>query len=144
MKRKKGLILNKSYNDYILGNNINDYLYKSHSVRTMDVLDSHESLYYFYNDKIDIWCNSDGVIETITCVNSCLYKGIDLIGMNFKHFLILISSVPDKEENIYHIIYGRGRTDHVYDFFSLGLQIWVWRNKIRNVTIYNNNVEPDP
>lgn len=102
----------------------------------------HESVftndsYHFIKEDIDVWCELDGQINTIRCSSSCIYKGVELIGLEFSKFISLVEKVPDDNDVVYLSRDGhRGQNQHVYDFDSLGLQIWVWRNRIRTVMIY--------
>ena len=131
-----GLIPNSSYNDFVLGSNISNYMDRGHTKKTY-----HESIftndsYHFIKEDIDVWCELDGQINTIRCSSSCIYKGVELIGLEFSKFISLVEKVPDDNDVVYLSREGhRGQNQHVYDFDSLGLQIWVWRNRIRTVMI---------
>ncbi len=60
--------------------------------------------------------------------------------MNFNRFLSLINESPNNHETIYvPINKNRGQNQHVYEFDKKGLQIWVWRDKIRTVIIDDSN-----
>ena len=132
----RGLILNTAYNDFILDSNISNYLYKNHTKRVYNESTFTISSYYFYDDEIDIWCGDDGSINTIRCASSCLYQGVELIGLPFQELLSAIHILPSNYEQIYLLVNGRGQNQHVYDFETIGLQIWVWRQKIKTVLIY--------
>ena len=132
----RGLILNTAYNDFILDSNISNYLYKNHTKRFYNESTFTNSSYYFYDDEIDIWCDDDGNINTIRCASSCLYQGVELIGLPFQELLSAIHILPSNYEQIYLLVNGRGQNQHVYDFETIGLQIWVWRQKVKTVLIY--------
>ena len=133
---KRGLILNTAFNDSILYSNISHYLYKNHTKRVDNESTFTNSSYYFYDDEIDIWCDDDGNINTIRCASSCLYQGVELIGLPFQELLSAIHILPSNYEQIYLLVNGRGQNQHVYDFETIGLQIWVWRQKVKTVLIY--------
>ena len=133
---KRGLILNTAYNDFILDSNISNYLYKNHTKRVYNESTFTNSSYYFYDDEIDIWCDDDGNINTIRCASSCLYQGVELICLPFQELLSAIHILPSNYEQIYLLVNGRGQNQHVYDFETIGLQIWVWRQKVKTVLIY--------
>lgn len=136
--KKKGLILNCSYKNFILGEPIKKYVHIRHSEKKFNSPPPESTVYYFYKDKIHVWCDERGLIDSFQCESSCFYQGYELIGMKFEKFLDILKIKPDQEDSIYMLVNGRGQTNHVYDFFSLGLIIWVWRNKIRSVTIYRS------
>ena len=62
--------------------------------------------------------------------------------MKYTDFLTEFSKEPDSEDNIYVLVSGKGQRQHVYDFEKDGLQVWVWRNRIR--TVLNNCNEQYP
>lgn len=132
----KGLILNTAYNDFILDSDISNYLYKRHTKAVYNESTFTNSSYYFYDDEIDIWCDDDGKINVIRCVSSCLYQGVELIGLPFQELLSIIHILPNNHERIYLLVNGKGQNQHVYDFETIGLQIWVWRQKNKTVLIY--------
>ena len=57
--------------------------------------------------------------------------------MNFNDFLLRFKWEPSDKDMIYLSNNGKGQNQQVYEFEKEGLQIWVWRNKIRTVLIYN-------
>ena len=131
-------IPNHAYGDFILGSNINDYLSKEHTKETYEESTFSNISYYFPKENVNVWCDTDGIINTIICSSTCIYHGRNLIGIKYEDFLSLISKYPDCEDVIYLLVAGRGQNQHVYDFDSEGLQVWVWRKKIRTVLIYRN------
>ena len=139
----KGLVLNTAYNDFILDADISNYLYKNHTKEVYKESTFINRSYHFYDDEIDVWCDSDGRINTIRCASSCFYQGIELIGLPFQTFLSVIRVLPDNYEQIYLLVNGRGQNQHVYDFSTIGLQVWVWRQKIKSVLIYKVIEEND-
>lgn len=134
MDYHKGLVLNTSYDDYVLGANINQYLNREHWKERYTISDDDNDLFYF-NEGIRVWCDIDGTINTIDCYTSCVYKGFELIGLNFTVFLEIIQEKPYNEDIIYLKGNIRGQNQHVYDFDKSGLQVWTWRNKIRQILI---------
>ena len=141
---EKGLILNTSYNDFILGTNVSDYFDKRYEEgEASDSPYSDTVSFDFYDDEVDIWCENN-IIESICCTKTCIYEGVNLIGMKFDEFLNRFHFSPNpNDEDIIWLEGGdgkNGQNQHVYDFDKEGLQIWVWRNKIRTVIIcdYSN------
>ena len=134
---RKGLILNKSYDDFKLGNSIMDYKMRPHQIDKHDDAPYPWDCYSFthYGYEIELWCENN-VIKSICCNQSCIYNGHELIGMNYNEFLQIIGEAPIAHDVIYVLVNKeRGQHQHVYDFDNSGLQVWVWRNKIRTVII---------
>ena len=137
--KKTGLILNKSYDDFILGDNIIRYKNMPHQIHKHNDPDVWECYIFDLNgSEIELWCEN-AVIKSICCNHSCIYKGQELINMNYQEFLHIIDEVPVTHDVIYVLTNKNcGQNQHVYDFDKSGLQIWVWRNKIRTVVISNS------
>ncbi len=137
-----GLIPNISYNDFVLGSNISSYIDREHTKKTYHESTFINDSYHFIKEDIDVWCELDGQINSIRCSSSCIYKGVELIGLDFSKFVSIIERTPDDEDIIY--LSGpnnRGQNQHVYDFDLMGLQIWVWRKRIRTVMIFKYEEE---
>ena len=67
-----GLIPNSSYNDFVLGSNISNYMDRGHTKKTY-----HESVftndsYHFIKEDIDVWCELDGQINNIIIIRHFL------------------------------------------------------------------------
>ena len=135
-KQHIGLIPNVSYGDFVLGSNINMYLSQEHTKKMYDEVTFSNISYFFKREEINVWCDTDGSINTIICSSYCLFHNKNLIGMKYTDFLTEFSKEPDSEDNIYVLVSGKGQRQHVYDFEKDGLQVWVWRNRIRTVLIY--------
>lgn len=137
---ERELILNKSYGEFILNTPVIDYLINAKYKKKIYNERTYENECYIFEGGIELWCEN-GVVNTIRCDTTCWYKGHNLIGLNYATFLNLINSIPTEEDTIYLLLdNGKGQNQHVYEFEEEGLQVWVWRNKIRTVLIYNNNV----
>ena len=139
IKNKMGLILNTSYDDFELGCKISKYIRRPHYVHKWKDPFQWEC-YTFIQDKIEIelFCE-DKIIKSICCNESCIFKGKELINMDFQEFLGLIEEYPSSHDIEYVVVNkDRGQNQHVYDFDNSGLQIWTWRNKIRTVIISNS------
>ena len=123
-KQHIGLTPNVSYGDFVLGSNINMYLSQEHTKKMYDEATFSNISYFFKREEINVWCDTDGSINTIICSSYCLFHNKNLIGMKYTDVLVS----------------GKGQRQHVYDFEKDGLQVWVWRNRIRTVLIYNANL----
>ena len=137
---EKGLVLNTSYDIFYLGEDISKYekyvRYKKH-YDDPNGFDSYEIEIHGY--KITLW-SENGHIEQICCRESCIYNGEELIMMTFKDFLNRIKEEPSNYD-IYYVPCkdNWGQNQHVYDFDKSGLQVWVWRGKIRSIVIYDTH-----
>ena len=141
----KGLILNTSYNDFILGTHVSDYFDKRHEEGVASDSPYNDIVSFeFYDDGVEVWCKNN-IIDSIFCETTCIYEGVNLIGMKYDEFLNRFHFSPNDEDIIW--LEGgdgkNGQNQHVYDFDKEGLQIWVWRNKIRTVIISNYTNIPD-
>lgn len=136
---KNELSLNKAYGEFVLGVSVDDYLQKRHTKLIYEEKTYTNECYVFEDDGIEVWCN-DGVINTIRCEINCFYNGFNLIGMKYDDFLSYFQWQPSSEDVIYLLNNGRGQNQHVYEFGEEGLQIWVWRKKIRTIQIYSAQV----
>ena len=127
------LIPNKSYGIFVIGEYIEKYLHLDHVISELEFDEDYE----FSNFKINVWVKKKK-IETIRCDAECYLQGRNLIGMLYEDFLALVKDEPSKEDICYVPVYrNRGQNQKVYDFDDLGLQVWVWRNKIRTILISN-------
>ncbi len=123
--KKKGLVLNEGYNDFRLGSNVSEYLDRPHSLRHFEPTFLSDT-YHFDDEDIDLWCNEDGTIYTIRCLSSCTYNGIELIGMAYDDFTKLMQvDSPDEVDALYMMdANGKGHSEDVTGFYSLGLKVW--------------------
>lgn len=140
---KLELIPNVSFGMFVLGDSIDGYLSLPHTVGHIErKLYSYDD-YEFPEQYVSIWVENLK-IETITCETYCFWQNENLIGMTYDRFLLLAGQQPDKADVCYiPISRDRGQNQKVYDFEDLGLQIWVWRNKIRAVLISKYDSEEE-
>jgi len=130
------LIPNKSYGIFVIGDNIIKYLYLPYNIAHIydECLSFDE--YDFYDGRIEVWTTRDNKIDTIRCSIECHWQNLDLIGILYENFLALVNQQPNKEEILYvPVTLNRGQNQKVYTFYDLGLQIWVWRGRIKTVLI---------
>lgn len=140
MESKKHMILipNRSLGDFILGSNIKMYLQRDHTKKIYRDPTSTDISYYFKEDDVNVWCDRNGIVNTIRCTSSCFYKEMNLIGMKFDDFLEIFPNKPDYEDIVYMLVNDKGQRQHVYDFFNDGLQVWTWRKRIRTILVYKD------
>ena len=131
------LIPNKSYGIFIIGEYIEKHLHLDHVISDIEFYYSYE----FTDLKINVWVENDK-IETVRCDAECYFQGKNLIGMLYDDFLSLVKQEPSNKDICYvPVSRDRGQNQNVYDFDDLGLQVWVWRNKIRTILISNYEEE---
>lgn len=137
---ERELILNRSYGEFFLNSLVFDCLKNTKYKKKIYHERTYENECYILEGGIELWCENN-VINTIRCNSTCCYyKGHNLIGLKYATFLNLINDIPEEEDTIYLLLdNGKGQNQHVYEFSKEGLQIWVWRNKIRTVLIYNTH-----
>ena len=97
---KISLIPKKSYENFILGDDITNYLHLPYHMKSSDDPIVYD-VYYFDNFNFDIWVENDKIV-VINCEIECYWQGKNLIGMLYDDFLALINyQQPDKEEILY-------------------------------------------
>lgn len=141
---EKGLVLNTSYDIFYLGKSISKYDNLVHYKSQYDDpsrFDDYEIEIHGYN--IELWCENDHIVN-ICCRESCIYNGKELIKMNFENFLSVIKEEPSNHEICYIPCKDNwGQNQHVYVFDKSGLQVWVWRGRIRTIIIYDTNSDAE-
>ncbi|SHN31206.1 hypothetical protein [Mucilaginibacter sp. OK098] len=137
------LIPNVSVGQLKFGESIKKYLKYEHTYFKKDVNDIYmEDNYEFIDPPIIVFVNSSNKISSITCNVGCFWKGENLIGFPINEFIKLSGIEPDRKEKLYVMTaYNKGQRQDVYDFESLGLQIWVWKNKIVTVGCTNYDLD---
>lgn len=131
----KGLILNTSYDEFVLGTKVT--LYNKYFIDSIEFDEPGKWKCFSCikgKSEIELWCRNE-IIENICCRQSCIFKGHELIKMRYNLFLELIQENPVDYEKVYVPGKQRGQNQHVYDFEQSGLQVWVWRDLIRTVVI---------
>jgi len=88
--------------------------------------------YDFYTLGMSVWTTSEGIIKSIKCDEYCYWHDVNIIGLQYKKFKEMFNIKPDNEE-ICYMLSGHMKSQHVYEFDSIGLQLWTWYGKIRTV-----------
>ena len=127
------LLPNISLGRFVFGNNIklylNDFSYKYEENPDKKKGYGYDS-YYFDKLKIEVWTDESGIIESVRCEHACYWKSVNIIGLRYEKFKAMCHMEPDVQDLCY--MYD-GKTQHVYDFESMGLQLWVRYGIIRTV-----------
>lgn len=146
----KGVSIANSNVFFKLGSNIRRYQPMKYDLSHSDKSDSfNTSFYELFDYPIEIWTNNEkkaGTIETIRCEKTCVWNGIELIGMLYDDFITQFHLIHDCYDKVYS--YGpkrNGREYEVYDFYNYGLSIWVWRKRIRDILVsdYTEAIKED-
>lgn len=128
---------NISLGRFELGKNIESYSIESFTF----IAKSHEEdlwdTYELKNPNIEIYTDTYRVICSIRCNYKCIYKGKNLIGMNYQEIVEHLGFSPDDEDTIYVIRKRKGQNQKVFEFDRLGLQVWIYRSRV--VTVFCNN-----
>ena len=91
---KISLIPKKSYENFILGDDITNYLHLPYHMKSSDDPIVYD-VYYFDNLNFDIWVENDKIV-VINCEIECYWQGKNLIGMLYDDFLALINYPPGR------------------------------------------------
>ena len=137
--RKWEYVPRKSYGPFKLGDRISKYL---------DMMEENFGYIYYKKSKrpgafhdyvitslgISLWVRY-GIIRVIRFEKIFMFRGYNLIKMDYAQFLEIFNVVPDNVDYKLPIEQKNGRCkwQDVYDFDSLGLQLWVWRDRIVTV-----------
>jgi len=130
------LVPNVSLDKFILGSDIRGYLknvsyvYEENPDTKKDV--GYDS-YCFENPDLEVWTDKNGIIRSVRSETDCYWNNINIVGLRYNKFKEIFQLEPDDQEICY--LYD-GTSQHVYDFDSVGLQIWVWYGVIRTVIAY--------
>lgn len=100
-----------------------------------------DSDYYELFDDLCVAYTDTGDVNiwTIYCDHTCTLKGKELIGMPYEEFRSTFQLEPEEiEENVYSVGGPKNwRYYTIYYFDGLGFDLWIWRNRIRHLYIYD-------
>lgn len=131
------LIPNVSLGQFVLGNNISDYLKNDTYIyeENPNKQDGYGfDSFYFVNQGLEVWTDNKGTIKCIKSTRVCYWKNVNIVGLPYKKFLSKFDLKPDSED-ICYFSEGKMKTQHVYDFDSIGMQLWVWYGIVRTVIV---------
>ena len=138
------LIPNVSFGIFKFGATIESYCrYEYESDRIPDRIDSRRFFdrFYFPYFNIRLWSYDGNTIDSVLTDSACILEGKNIIGMPFKLFQEKYG--PPDDSDIIFLPQDDRQTHHVYDYDSLGLQLWTWRNRIVEVIAYDGNASED-
>ncbi len=118
---------------FVFGSDIRTYLDGASYIFEEDP-DTKEDLSFntfcFKTLNLEVWTDVNGIIDSVMCEKSCYWDDINLVGLRFEKFKAIFRLEPDSQDVCY---LSNGHAHHVYEFNSVGLQIWVWYGIIRTV-----------
>jgi hypothetical protein len=82
-----------------------------------------QDIYELENEKISVTVTKGGVIDAIICENELIYKGVNLIGIEYQVFLCHMSIEDIYESDSLDFLEGES-PQLVYDIDEYGLQVW--------------------
>lgn len=86
--------------------------------------------YNFEKLNLEVWTDDKGVIQCVRSENDCFWNNVNMIGLRYVKFKEIFNAQPDSEDICF---FPDGTSQHVYDFDSIGLQLWVRYGIIRTV-----------
>lgn len=125
----------------LCGNNIQEYKqYISEYISHEHERPCNDDEYWMFNDLFVVFTDGETgnhLIESIHSLDTFLLQGFELIGMPYKDFYDIFKWEP---ENIEEKFYTAGSKKNwryytIYYYDKKGIQLWVWRNRIRDVII---------
>jgi hypothetical protein len=126
-----------------LGESIEKYKFLPHDydpkIRSSDGETFGFESYTLFNYPISLWVDDESgkaVIQTVYCDETCLWQEKELIGMLYDDFLNTYKLTPDVTDSQWSS--GPTKNDrnyNIYGFNSIGVNLWVWRKRIRKVLV---------
>lgn len=126
--------------DFVLGDNIKNLLI-NFPFKITDF--SHDEIapsinYSVNNPKITLYV-SNGKIDFIGCYEELLYNGINLIGITIEVFSSILDTTYTEVDLV--DFEADELPQYIYEFESVGLQVWVKGNKGKVISIMVNSKE---
>ena len=117
--------------DFDFGKKINTYfdIYKFEYFKCEDA--TEWDMYKVPDLSIEIYTENETIVS-IACRKHCYFKGINIIGMNLVDFYNLLKLSPNRTVDKIYVKEGNHYQD-VIEISEIGVQIWVYRGKIKTV-----------
>ena len=136
------LIPNKSLGLFVFNQPLNNSIKYKHEVSFVeDDPDSPPFITFLFPEmEIEVTTlNKNGVdvIHDVWTEKACFLNDDNIIGMPISVFKNRYGN-PDMSDIIFLPRDDR-QTHHVYDYDTLGLQLWTWRNRIVEIVAYDIN-----
>jgi hypothetical protein len=134
------LIPNYSLGEFVFDTKIHKYL----KDKKFEIISNEDPLignmYGFSNPKITAFIDDRDIIESIKCSYKCYVYGTNILNLNID-FVVkeIIKKEPDSMDSFLTYYQGKEVKERVYDFDTLGIQIWTYRNKV--VTVICSNLD---
>lgn len=141
----KGIIVHTNIEDkeFKLGEDIDKYKSLKYNYQPKLLSSSGEALdfdsYALDDYPITLWVDDESgkeIVYMIDCNKTCSWQGKELIGMPYEDFLTNFHIIPDSIDKQWTSgPFKNDRNYDIYRFYCLGIELWVWRKRIRSVLI---------
>lgn len=132
---------NISVGDISFGDSIEKYDNRQYEYEER-LLNSTYRSYSFEDVPVTAFVDDGGRIESIRCAKECIWKEVNLIGLDYGRFVALYPKNPDGIDFLITMDEdGKNvQEQEVYDYDDIGLQLWAFEGQIVTViaTVYEN------
>lgn len=126
----------KSIGVFILNSDINKYLKNYiYEYTEVDEITGWDT-YNIIGLNISLFTDS-GKIVSMLCENECYYNNKNIIGVNIDDFMNFNNLQYTNEESLF---VNNNEKQNVYEFDSIGLQVWCKKNEIVTVIACDNSL----
>jgi hypothetical protein len=139
-KDEKALLFipNESVAIFRFGDDIHKYAFINHEYYQDIIADEICDSYHFTDYSVTIWLYPEdhGRINSMEVEVSFIWEGHELINMPYSRFLEIFDVIPDDVDHLWSSgTRKNNRLYTVYDFDCVGLMLWVWRGRIRQIIV---------
>ena len=129
------LIPRKQLSCFCLNTNIDEYL----GIYTMDYIDKRNNggTYSIHAMDIDLYTNTDGIIEYIGTNKYCYYKGTNLIGLSIVEIMEILDESYGVEDPDILDFDADDISQYVYNFDKSDIQVWCKHGKALTIIMSN-------
>jgi hypothetical protein len=129
------LLPNHSLGEFVFFTNIQKYL----SNRKYEITSNEDTIigtwYSFVDPDITVFIDSKNIIESIKCTHKCYVYGVNVISLNIDYVIKEVIKIePDFVESLWTYHRDKEVKQRVFDFDTIGLQVWTYRSKVVSVT----------
>lgn len=149
----KGVVVSTElgHQEFNLGEDIDKYKSLKYDFDPKLISSSGQALdfdsYILSDFPLSLWVDDESgkdIVHIIECEKTCLWQNKELIGMNYNDFINYFNVTPDSIDSQWTSgPIKNDRNYHIYRFDSLGIELWVWRNRIRQILISMPDIDND-
>jgi len=120
-----------------LGNQISDYYEKFHLMKNEDIDNTGWVRYKFpsFDTYIDV---ENEIIVSISTYEELIYKDKNIIGIQKNDLVNVLGSEPDEVGD--PVLFDDGDLQTSYDYFDLGLQLWISNGVVVSASCVNYSI----